>query len=86
MSDVQRTNLRVVGGNDKLIAMKQLSQQTRWPPLRVVERNDTLPPVSDPTPKQGASAKRPAGTVMGLIGLAAATIYNAGLAIADHYS
>ncbi len=41
MAGVEWGALRVVGGNDKLVAMKRVNREARWPPLRVVQTKGT---------------------------------------------
>ena len=83
MSGVKTVVLRVVGGNDKLVAMRRVRRQSRWPPLRVVEPHATLPQVSTPC-EQRVAAKRPTWTLMWMVGLLMVMMHSIGQAIADY--
>jgi hypothetical protein len=86
-----RPQLRVVGGNDAVVRCERLSRETRWPPLRVVERAGAaaevaaahpVSPVTVPASRSRSVPKRAAWSQALLAGLFVVMLSSVGQAIA----
>lgn len=89
MSGAARSNLKIVGGNNRLQPMPKNRRVPPWPPLRVVGVDYVPPTVS--APERAASVanfetrRRPNWALLWVIGLAAALGQSIGQAIAAYY-
>lgn len=85
MAGIESVVLQVVGGNDKLIEIRRVSREDRWPPLRVVQPHDALPAAPQPSSEHTIKAKRPKWALVWVGGVLMAMAQGIRQAIAEHY-
>jgi hypothetical protein len=84
MTKAEKAGLRVVGGNDKLAAIKRAANDPMWHRLRLVRPDDVIPELYDPVVER-RPVDQQSGVMMWIVGLALATLQGISQAIAPYW-